>query len=66
MCGYVVAIGEGDDLINSVRKSTEMTSYRGPDETTFYTNLNEKIFIGFNRLSIMEPNNGSQPLLDQK
>ena len=39
MCGYVVAIGEGDDLINSVRKSTEMTSYRGPDETTFYTNL---------------------------
>ena len=42
-----------------------MTSYRGPDETKFYNNLNEKIFIGFNRLSIMEPNNSSQPLMDE-
>jgi len=64
MCGYVVAIGEGNDLASSVRKSTEITSYRGPDETTFYNNSNEKIYIGFNRLSIMEPNNGSQPLMD--
>jgi|TARA_B110000027_G_C16121329_1_gene303163 asparagine synthase (glutamine-hydrolysing) len=64
MCGYVIAIGDGNNLIDSVRKSTEITSYRGPDETTFYNNLNEKIYIGFNRLSVMEPKNGSQPLMD--
>ena len=43
MCGYVVAIGEGNDLASSVRKSTEITSYRGPDETTFYNNLNDLV-----------------------
>ena len=64
MCGYVIAIGNGSDLINSVRKSTEITSYRGPDETTFYNNLDEKIYIGFNRLSVMDPENGSQPLMN--
>ena len=63
MCGYVISIGDGVDLENSVRKSTKITSYRGPDETTFYNNVNEKIFIGFNRLSVMEPNNGSQPYM---
>ena len=63
MCGYVISIGDGDDLENSVRKSTEITSYRGPDETTFYNNLNDKIYIGFNRLAVMEPNNGSQPFM---
>ena len=43
MCGYVIAIGDGIDLINSVLKSTKITSYRGPDETKFYKNIDEKI-----------------------
>ena len=60
MCGFVVSIGDVNktETINA----TNSIKYRGPDETNFYIDENKKIYVGHNRLSIMDPEFGKQPL----
>ena len=63
MCGFVVAIGDVDQ--EQLKKATNEIQYRGPDETNYYFNLEKKIFVGHNRLAIMDPENGKQPLVSK-
>ena len=61
MCGFVVCLGDihEDDMKNATQK----IKYRGPDDTNFFINKEKKIFVGHNRLSIMDPKFGKQPLI---
>ena len=61
MCGFVAAFGNinKSDLINA----TNLIQYRGPDQTNFYINEQEKIYLGHNRLEIIDIKNGKQPML---
>ena len=63
MCGFVVAIGDVDQ--EQLKKATNEIQYRGPDETNYFFNLEKKIFVGHNRLAIMDPENGKQPLVSK-
>ena len=59
MCGFVISVG-----INSrqnVINSTNAIKYRGPDETNFYFDEHNKIYIGHNRLTILDDKYGKQP-----
>ena len=63
MCGFVVSIG--CDSKEYVKNATREIDYRGPDETNYFNNSEKKIFVGHNRLSIMDPKFSKQPLLSQ-
>ena len=60
MCGFVVSIG--NIKVSNLVKSTESIKYRGPDDTNYYIDKNKNIFIGHNRLEIMDPDFGKQPV----
>ena len=53
------------DLVSKtiVKKMSSLLGHRGPDDTSFYFNKN--IGLGFNRLSIIDLNRGSQPVISQ-
>lgn len=59
MCGFVISIGlnSKQDVINS----TYSIKHRGPDKTSFYFDEYKKIYIGHNRLSILDDKYGQQP-----
>ncbi len=46
-----------------LEKLTDLINHRGPDQTGYFTDKN--ISIGFKRLSIIDINNGRQPLISQ-
>ena len=60
MCGFVVSIGNIKE--SNLVKATESIKYRGPDDTNYYIDKNKNIFIGHNRLEIMDPDFGKQPV----
>ena len=59
MCGFVISIGNYSET--EIRSATHSISHRGPDDTQFYFHERSKIKIGFNRLSIIDIDNGRQP-----
>mgnify|MGYP001268216329 CR=1 FL=1 len=61
MCGFVLSIGDVDQ--NEVRKATNEIRYRGPDDTNYFMDPDKKIYVGHNRLSIMDHEFGKQPLI---
>lgn len=60
MCGFVISINEGSR--EEVAEATSTFKYRGPDDTNYFFLEEEKIYIGHNRLAVMEPEQGKQPL----
>ena len=63
MCGFVVSLGDVDQ--EEVKIATNEIRYRGPDDTNYFLDTEKKIFIGHNRLSIMDPEFGKQPLVSE-
>lgn len=63
MCGFVVSIG--DVNYENVKTATREIKYRGPDDTNYFVDFEKKIFVGHNRLSIMDPKYGKQPLVSK-
>jgi len=62
MCGIFCVIGDCKKE-EKYRRATKLMSHRGPDNTGFYRN--KDIFIGHNRLSIIDLNDRSnQPFYD--
>ena len=61
MCGFVVSIGNFQQ--EYVHNATTAIKYRGPDETNYFFDNKKKIFVGHNRLSIMDPEYSKQPLV---
>ena len=62
MCGfYGIFSPTGISYDNhKLEKITNLIHHRGPDDTSYFTNKN--ISLGFKRLSIIDINNGKQPL----
>ena len=63
MCGFVVSLGEVNR--EQVKNATNEIRYRGPDDTNYFFDSEKKIFVGHNRLSIMDPKYGKQPIVSQ-
>ncbi len=60
MCAIFGIIGENDfDLI---RRMSKVQEYRGPDSQNFYFDEKNLINLGNNRLSIIDIENGIQPM----
>ena len=63
MCGFVVSLG--DVNYENLKTATSEIKYRGPDDTNYFLDFEKKIFVGHNRLSIMDPKYGKQPLISK-
>ena len=66
MCGFLFSISSFQMNEPLLRKSLDLIKYRGPDDTNFTieNHKGKKIFLGHNRLSIVDINKGSQPMFD--
>lgn len=63
MCGFSGFAGSNCDKEDVLKRMTDKIAHRGPDqEGTF---LSEKAALGFRRLSIIDLNNGSQPMYNE-
>ena len=67
MCGYYCIVSsEKIDLDTSI-KSLDLISHRGPDSQKYFLNDQRSIFMGFNRLSILDlRSEADQPMIDEE
>ncbi len=64
MCGIAGFSGNIDGNKNEIlKKMTDRIAHRGPDQEGFY--INDDVALGFRRLSIIDLNNGSQPMFNE-
>lgn len=63
MCGHAGFVGQGN--LNDLKKLVKKIEHRGPDDLGYYHDLNENLFIGHSRLSIIDLNDGKQPMISQ-
>ena len=63
MCGFVGYINKESDKKDNIKKMADLITHRGPDSEGYYTD--ETIALGFRRLSIIDLNNGSQPIYNE-
>ena len=61
MCGFVICIGECNKT--EITNATVKIKYRGPDDTNYFFDDKNQIYVGHNRLAIMAPEFGKQPLV---
>ena len=67
MCGYYCIVSsEQIDLDTSI-KSLDLISHRGPDSQKYFLNDQRSVFMGFNRLSILDlRSEADQPMIDDE
>lgn len=63
MCGFVGYVNKEPDKQENIKKMADLIAHRGPDSEGYYTD--ETIAMGFRRLSIIDLNNGSQPIYNE-
>ncbi|MBQ3073464.1 MAG: asparagine synthase (glutamine-hydrolyzing) [Ruminococcus sp.] len=63
MCGICGFTGQIIDRGNVIRKMAEVITHRGPDSSGFYED--DKIAMGFRRLSIIDVDAGHQPIYNE-
>lgn len=64
MCGIAGFSGNIDGNKNEIlKRMTDKIAHRGPDQEGFY--INDDVALGFRRLSIIDLNNGSQPMFNE-
>lgn len=63
MCGFVGYINKEKDKKENIKKMADLIAHRGPDSEGYYTD--DTIALGFRRLSIIDLNNGSQPIYNE-
>ncbi len=63
MCGICGFTGEVIDRNETIHKMTEVITHRGPDSDGFF--LDDRISMGFRRLSIIDLEAGSQPIYNE-
>jgi asparagine synthase (glutamine-hydrolysing) len=65
MCGISGIVGACNSARNKIQLMVEAQVHRGPDQSGFYEDSDENIFLGHNRLSIIDlSDNASQPMVD--
>lgn len=60
MCGFVGFTGKVNNRKNVIKIMNDKIIHRGPDDEGFF--IDKNIALGFRRLSIIDINNGSQPM----
>jgi asparagine synthase (glutamine-hydrolysing) len=63
MCGIVGAVAHTESDRGLVREMTSRIRHRGPDEQSLYED--GEVALGFQRLSIIDPDAGHQPVFDE-
>lgn len=63
MCGFVGYVNKEADKKENIKKMADLIAHRGPDSEGYYTD--ENVALGFRRLSIIDLNNGSQPIYNE-
>ena len=63
MCGICGFTGEIDNKDKIIKEMTNLITHRGPDSSGFFTD--ENIAMGFRRLSIIDLNQGNQPIFNE-
>jgi len=63
MCGICGTTGIADERL--MRRMCEVLVHRGPDDTGFYIDKENKISLGVRRLSIIDLKGGHQPIHDE-
>ncbi len=63
MCGFVGYINKEKNKQDNIKKMADLISHRGPDSEGYF--CDENIALGFRRLSIIDLNNGSQPIYNE-
>ena len=65
MCGICGFTGKVLERDNVIQKMTEVITHRGPDSNGFYKEPDNKITMGFRRLSIIDLDAGHQPIYNE-
>jgi asparagine synthase (glutamine-hydrolysing) len=60
MCGIAGFAGTGD--IGTLERMTDSIRHRGPDDDGLWQDENERVFLGFRRLAIIDLSGGHQPM----
>lgn len=63
MCGIVGFLDKEENKCKIIKNMTDRIIHRGPDQEGYY--IEEKIALGHRRLSIIDINNGKQPMLSK-
>ena len=67
MCGYYCIVSSDQINLDSSIKSLDLISHRGPDSQKYFLNNQYRVFMGFNRLSILDLNSDAdQPMIDKE
>jgi len=64
MCGIAGFVGNGNE--GNLREMTSALVHRGPDGEGYYNDAYLPVFLGFRRLSVIDPDGGNQPLWDDE
>lgn len=64
MCGIVGFVDKTKKKKETIKKMADLIEHRGPDSSGYYTN--DSVALGFRRLSIIDLNEGHQPIYNEK
>lgn len=60
MCGFTGYVSKSKNKQETIKKMSDMIYHRGPDDFSYY--VDDHIAMGFRRLSIIDLENGRQPM----
>ena len=63
MCGIVGFVDNSKNKKKTIKQMADLIKHRGPDSEGFYTN--DKVALGFRRLSIIDLEGGNQPIFNE-
>src|SRR5579859_940344 len=63
MCGITGFVGEGRR--EHLAMMTHALAHRGPDDSAHYFDEQHRVFLGFRRLTIIDPTGGRQPMWNE-
>ena len=67
MCGYYCIVSSDQINLDASIKSLDLISHRGPDSQKYFLNDQRSVFMGFNRLSILDlRSEADQPMIDEE
>ena len=64
MCGFVGFISKDKNKKKIIKDMADIIEHRGPDSDGYY--VNDKVALGFRRLSIIDLDGGSQPIYNEQ
>ena len=67
MCGFYCVISEDQINLEHSKQALDLIKHRGPDSQKYYSDKDNKVFFGFNRLSIVDlSEKADQPMIDKE